>query len=101
MTPRYGYFTYDGTPYGYGPSGIGDSNTNEAIDSLSNMSGNAWNELAGSVVGYNDAVEQSQTMATAMQEAKDEYQGWADFDDDSTSENSAQESYDSWAESDN
>ncbi len=81
----YGQLAYDGTPYGYGPSGYGDSNTNEAIDSLSNMSGNAWNELAGSVYdqggGYNDAVEQAQTMATAMQEAKDEYQGWADFDD--------------------
>lgn len=81
----YGQLAYDGTPYGYGPSGYGNSNTNEAIDSLSNLSGDAWNELAGSVYdqggGYNDAVEQAQTMATAMQEAKDEYQGWADFDD--------------------
>lgn len=70
----YGQLAYDGTPYGYGPSGYGDLNTNEAINSLSNLSGDAWNELAGSVYaqggGYDDAVAQ------AEQEASDLAQGY-------------------------
>ena len=35
----YGQLAYDGIPLGYEPSGYGDLTTNQAIDSLNNMSG--------------------------------------------------------------
>ena len=77
----YGQLAYDGTPLGYEQSGYGDLTTNQAIGSLNNMSGDAWNSVASDVYasggGYNDAVQAAENEAEALAE----YQGWADFDD--------------------
>tara|TARA_R110002020_G_scaffold461784_1_gene680891 strand:+ start:4329 stop:5561 length:1233 start_codon:yes stop_codon:yes gene_type:complete len=77
----YGQLAYNGIPSGYEPSGYGDLSSNQAIDSLNNMSGDAWNSVASDVYasggGYNDAVQAAENEAEALAE----YQGWADFDD--------------------
>ena len=77
----YGQLAYNGIPSGYEPSGYGDLSSNQAIDSLNNMSGDAWNSVASAVYasggGYNDAVQAAENEAEALAE----FVGWADFDD--------------------
>jgi len=76
----YGQLAYNGIPSGYEPSGYGDLSSNQAIDSLNNMSGDAWNSVASDVYasggGYNDAVQAAENEAEALAESV----GWADFD---------------------
>ncbi len=76
----YGSLAYNGIPSGYEPSGYGDLSSNQAIDSLNNMSGDAWNSVASDVYasggGYNDAVQAAENEAEALAESV----GWADFD---------------------
>ena len=77
----YGSLAYNGIPSGYEFSGYGDLSSNQAVDSLNSMSGEAWNSVASDVYasggGYNDAVQAAENEAEALAE----YQGWADFDD--------------------
>ena len=68
----YGQLAYGGIPLGYEQSGYGDLTTNQAIDSLNNMSGPAYNAIAEDVYskggGYDDTITASQEAAQSLAE---------------------------------